>query len=109
MQSYLQSHLHSICSLAYLIDTVHEMHPTPEGDAQAQNVAYFQFYRTNSSFIEKAMSIDAAAFLQQSVCAFRRMGTFSIANGFSVISSPRTITVGWDCNDLLTKCMGQAT
>ena len=81
----------------------------PASDSQAQNVGYFQFFHTNSSLITKAMAIDAAAFLQQSVCAFKRMGSFSIANGFSVSCSSEIIKMVWDCNDLLIKVSGRQT
>ena len=45
---------------------------------------YIDYFQTNTSHIAAAMMADEGAFLQQTVCTFERMGSFSISNGFSV-------------------------
>ena len=51
---------------------------------------YLKYYQLNTSHIAEAMLADEGAFLQQTVCTFERMGSFSISNGFSVCQEQST-------------------
>ena len=51
---------------------------------QVDIATYLEYYHLNISQMAEVMLADEGAFLQQTVCSFERMGSFSISNGFSV-------------------------